>query len=121
SLVAREILQYASNIKEAFEIASKRKMFVAESFLIGSAQDGKAAVIEKTPEATELFEESGDLVICTNHFQSKGLGSTELNQEHIRTSASLYRWERLRELLPDSNKISVESAIQVLRNQNGKK
>lgn len=42
SLVAREILQYAGNIKEAIAIAHTRKMFVSESFLVGSAADHKA-------------------------------------------------------------------------------
>jgi len=39
SLVAREVLQYAGNIKEAIAIARSRKMFVSESFLVASAAD----------------------------------------------------------------------------------
>jgi isopenicillin-N N-acyltransferase like protein len=120
SLVAREILQYAGNIEEALAIATKRKMFVAESFLIGSAMDKRAAIIEKTPEQTDLYEEQDGLLICTNHFQGKTLGETEINREHIRTSASLYRWERVAELLGDSGKISFTSAADLLRDQLGK-
>lgn len=119
SLVAREILQYASNIKEALAIAKKREMFVAETFLIGSAHDGKAAVIEKSPEATDLFVEEGNQLICTNHFQGKKLGDTDLNREHIRTSASMYRWKRVQELLSENNKMSVQRAVEIMRNQKG--
>jgi hypothetical protein len=119
SLVAREILQYASNIEEALEIGKKREMFVAESFLIGSARDGRAAVIEKNPDSTDMFEEPGSLLICTNHFQGKVLGNTELNKEHIRTSASLYRWKRVQELLSQTDKISVKHAVDVMRDQKG--
>jgi isopenicillin-N N-acyltransferase like protein len=119
SLVAREILQYSSTIQEAFAIAAKRKMFVAESFLIGSAKDGRAAVIEKTPDAIELYDPYNNQIICTNHFQSKVLGNTELNQEHIRTSASMYRWKRVEELLNSTKKVSVENAAALLRDQKG--
>ena len=55
SLVAREILQYAENIAEAEAIARKRKMFVSESFLVGSAEDGKAVIIEKTPDSCRFM------------------------------------------------------------------
>ncbi len=56
SIIAREILQYASNIEEAMEIASARKSFVSESFLIGSAADHKAVVIEKSTDTTVLYD-----------------------------------------------------------------
>lgn len=120
SLVAREILQYASTIDEAYAIASKRKMFVAESFLIGSAKDGRAAIIEKDIEKTDLYSPSGERMVCTNHFQGETLGNTERNQEHIKISASKYRFDRVTELLDRADKNSVAKTIALLRNQKGK-
>ncbi|SKC51470.1 C45 family autoproteolytic acyltransferase/hydolase [Ohtaekwangia koreensis] len=119
SLVAREILQYASTIKEAYTIAEKHKMFVAESFLIGSAKDGKASIIEKTPEGIDFYEVNGDQIVSTNHFLGKVLGQTPLNQEHIRTSASPYRFQRVEELLQENGKNSVLKTASILRNQKG--
>jgi isopenicillin-N N-acyltransferase like protein len=118
SLVAREILQYASTIDEALVIARKRKTFVAESFMIGSAKDKRAAIIEKSPEVTTLFESTNDWIIGTNHFQSDSLGNTELNREHVKTSASVYRYDRVKELLLDK-KLSVLGAASILRNKGG--
>ena len=119
SLVAREILQYASTIAEAYTIAEKRTMFVAESFLIGSAKDGKAAIIEKSPEAIDLYETNGSRIVSTNHFQSEKLGDTDLNKTHMETSASPYRSRRVEELLDENGKNTVEKTAAILRNQKG--
>lgn len=119
SLVAREMLQYASTIEEAYAIARKRHMFVAESFLVASARDGKAAIIEKTPDAIGYFESGEDRIICTNHFQSDSLRATELNREHMRTSASTYRYQRVAELLDSVRQNSVQATAGILRNQRG--
>lgn len=119
SLVAREILQYASTIREAYEIAEKRKMFVAESFLIGSSKDGKASLIEKTPEGIDLVESKDNFIISTNHFQGDLLGKTQLNQDHIKTNASPYRYRRVAELLGRHQKNSVHVTAEILRNQRG--
>jgi len=119
SLVAREILQYASTIKEAYSIAQKRKMFVAESFLIGSAKEGKASLIEKTPEAIDFFESSENYIVSTNHFQGDTLGNTQLNIDHVKTSASKYRFDRVHELLDGQERNSVSNSVKILRNQLG--
>ena len=120
SIVAREILQYASTIKEAYAIAEKRRMFVAESFLIGSASENKASVIEKTPDGIDFYESASNYIISTNHFQGAVLGNTQLNKDHMKTSASVYRLERVEELLLPEPKNSVVKTAIILRNQLGK-
>ncbi len=119
SLVAREILQYASTIREAYDIAQKRKMFVSESFLIGSAKEHRASVIEKTTDGLDLVESDKDEIICTNHFQGSPLEETQLNRDHVKTSASPYRYQRVAELLASSGKNSVAKTASILRNRYG--
>lgn len=119
ALVTREILQYASTIQEAYDIVEKRKLFVAESFLIGSAKDGKAAIIEKTPEAIDFVDPSENFILSTNHFLGEVLGNTELNKEHIRTSASPYRYKRLEQLMSRNKQNSIVKTADILRDQLG--
>lgn len=120
SLLAREILQYATTISEAYEIAKNRKTFVAETFLIGSAKDGRAAVIEKSTDKTGIYESSNSSLICTNHFQSPELSGSELNQGFMKTSSSVYRYERVQELLNRNKKNSVTRTAAILRDRKGK-
>ena len=119
SLVAREILQYAKNIREALEIAKKRKMFVSESFLVGSAEDNKASIIEKTPDSADIYDPHTDFIVCANHFQSNGLGNSKSNIEQINESASAYRYQRLMELLDSNGKNTVQKTVNILRDRKG--
>ena len=120
SILTREILQYASTIDEAFAIAQKRKTFVSESILIGSAKDGKAAIIEKSPEKTVLFKgKESDRLISTNHYQSEEFSKDERNMENIRTSDSPYRFARLKELINENLPIDASKAASILRNHKG--
>ncbi len=119
SILTREILQYASTIDEAYAIALKRKTFVSESILIGSARDGMAAIIEKSPEKTALFTGSGNQIICTNHYQSDTFKNDERNMENIATSDSPYRFARLQELLEENKPVTPLKAASILRNQKG--
>ncbi len=119
SLVAREILQYAKNISEAYEIAKKRKMFVSESFLVGSAEDNKAVVIEKTPDTLDMYDPHKDFIVCANHFQSNGLAQTKSNKEQLEESASAYRYDRLMELLNANGKNTVQKTVDILRDRKG--
>ena len=120
SILTREILQYAATIDEAFAIAKKRETFVSESILIGSAKDGKAAIIEKSPEKTVLFTgKEANRLICTNHYQSEEFSKDERNMENIRTSDSPYRFARLTELINEDLPIDVSKAASILRDHKG--
>lgn len=119
SILTREILQYASTIDEAYAIAQKRKTFVSESILIGSAKDGRAAIIEKSPEKTALFNATGQQIICTNHYQSDAFKYDKQNIENIQTSDSPYRYERLEELLKENKPMDTANAASILRNHKG--
>lgn len=122
SLVAREIVQYASNIDEAIAIAKKREIFVSESVLVGSAADNKAVIIEMSPDNFGVYEvENTSKLICSNHFQSVAYQSDAKNLEHIVNSHSQYRYERMQELLNDAEVITPEKAVAILRNTKGLK
>ena len=119
SIVTREILQYAKNIQEAIAIAKSRKMFVSESFLVASAADNKAVIIEKTPDELDVYDPKKEFIVCTNHFQSNGLGKTKMNVEQENESASTYRYKRLMELLNANGKNTVQKTVNILRDQKG--
>lgn len=120
SILTREILQYASTIDEAYAIAQKRRTFVSESILVGSAKDGRAAIIEKSPENIALYNGNGDTqIICTNHYQSPTFATNKQNIENIATSDSPYRFARLEELLKENRPINPTNAASILRNQKG--
>jgi isopenicillin-N N-acyltransferase-like protein len=119
SLVAREILQYAKNIDEAIAITRKRKMFVSESFLVGSAADNKAIVIEKTPDSLGIYNPNQNYIVCANHFQSKGLAGLQSNEQQLKESASPYRYKRLMQLLDQNGKNTVEKTVNILRDRKG--
>lgn len=119
SILAREILQYAGCIEEAVKIAEAKETFISESFLIGSAEDRKAVIIEKTPFETALFAPSGNQITCTNHFQSDAFAQTPENVESISETPSLYRQKRLQQCLSRLAPVNVHDAASVLRNRLG--
>lgn len=120
SILNREILQYATNIKEAIAIAKKRQVFVSESILVGSATDRKAILIEVSPNDFGVYDvENTNQLICSNHFQSDAYANDEKNKEHIKESHSQYRYERMQELLDQNPKITPEIAVDILRNKEG--
>lgn len=120
SLVTREILQYASTIDEAIEIAKKREVFVSEAILIGSAKDDKAIVIEVAPNNFGVYDvDNSTKIICANHFQSEVFEKDRRNLKAIEESHSAYRFERMTELLSSEEKVNPTEAVSILRDREG--
>jgi len=119
SLVARQILQYASNIDEAVAVASKFDVFVSELFLIGSADDNEAVIIEKRPGSQIVYETYKNYIISTNHFQSAQNGfSVEARKQKLKT-ASGYRFNRVLECLNQQKHFSPQDVVKILRDTLG--
>jgi len=122
SILTREILQHAKNLDEAIAIAKKRKVFVSESIMVGSANDNKAILIEVSPNKMDVYVvPNSDQLICSNHFQGEAFKDDKRNQEQIANSHSEYRYERMQELLSKNPKVNPEIASEILRNKDGLK
>jgi len=119
SLLAKEILQYAKNIKEAYAIAEKRETFVSESILVGSSEDNKAYIIEKTPTKTNLYQEDRNELVCPNHYQSEAFANDINNNKNIVESSSMYRKYRMEQLLNNYKTINYKNAAAILRDTKG--
>ncbi len=117
SILAREILQYASNIPDAIAIASKRHTFVSETLMIGSEKDGKTILIEKSPSKMDVYDAQSEEVVCANHYQSARFRNDEVNIQNINESDSKYRFVRLQKLLNRKGLLDVKGAADILRDQ----
>ena len=122
AILAREILQYAKDIDEAIAIAKKREVFVSESIMIGSANDGKAVLLEVSPNHFGIYDVANSSeLICANHFQSEAYKNDKNNAKQIAESHSKYRFDRMEELLDETEKVRPEDAVRILRDKNGLK
>lgn len=122
SFVTREILQFAKNIDEAIAIAKKRKVFVSESILVGSANGKNAVIIEVSPDNFGVYKvENTNRIFCTNHFQSETYKNDKRNQKQIAESHSEYRYEKLEELLQENKKLNPKKMAAILRDKSGLK
>lgn len=119
SLLAREILQYASTIDEAIAIAKKRETFVSETIMVASKIDGKAVLIEKSPTKMGVYDSGSDELICANHYQSQTFLMDSSNIQNIIESDSHYRYAKIKTMLADQDSLSTLDAVAILRSQLG--
>jgi hypothetical protein len=120
SILLKEVLQYTRTIDEALELIKSRKIFVSESLVIASAADRRAVSVEKSRSHSVLLEAPGDQLVVTNHFQSEALRSDPSNVKYMNESPSVYRYQRVEELLGRYSRLGVADMAAVLRDRFGK-
>ena len=119
SLVVREILQYASTIEEAIEIAEKKEVFVSESIMVGSAKDRKAVLIEISPKKFDVVYPNQNYLISTNHFQGEAYQTDKRNQQHTINSHSAYRYKKIEEEIDSIQVFDAEKVVRMLQDDKG--
>jgi hypothetical protein len=119
TILVREMLQYAETLEQSIGIADKRKIFVSESIHVSSGKENQSVLIEKTPYQSAVYISKDSQLICTNHFQSEKLKNDPSNLQQIEESSSMKRFGRMQELMQRHDKISVQSAVDILRDRLG--
>lgn len=108
SVLARQIVQYATSIDEAIAIAEQTETFVSEQIFVCSAKERKALIIEKSPKEMSVVINEDGIVSLTNHYTS-GQWQIEPREE------SVVRLSRLEQLLHRAGEIDQKKALEILR------
>jgi len=88
--------------------------------MVASAKDKKAVLIEVAPDNFGVYEiPNGNQLICANHFQSAAYDTDKRNKKAIAESHSLYRYNRMTQLLAASDPLTPKKAVDILRNREG--
>ncbi|CAG0973304.1 hypothetical protein PLCT2_01479 [Planctomycetaceae bacterium] len=122
SILVKRVLNEAENIEQAVKILREAKVFVSDSYLIASASDGYAVVVEKSPEnfGVRKADKEGR-ILQANHFMAPEFSGDAANQEHKERATSLYRYERLNELIEAGwGKHTPANCQAILRDKKGK-
>jgi len=115
TLVAADVLERARNLAEAVGILQKALVFVSDIYVVADGKTGELAVVEKTPTRSTV-RYADNRILAANHPETPDFAGARL----AASSTSLYRRERLEELLAREGPLDAKSALRVLRDRRGK-
>lgn len=118
-IVARDVVQHARTIDEAKEIIRRHQVFVSAMFLVASRREGRAVVIEKTPEQMAAREPGDEpWIVCANHYMTGALTNEAVNLRYVQVDTSLPRYARMEELLKrEAGSLDAPRAVSMLRDR----
>lgn len=122
SMLLRRVLEQAKDIEQAYKIIEETPVFVSDTYMVASRVDGRAVVIEKSPEHCAMREAGKPgLILQTNHMLTEPLKDDPVNLEQIERATTTYRWERLSELTDKHyGNINQGIAQDILRDRKGR-
>ena len=97
----------------------KRKVFVSEAIMVGSAKEGKAILIEVSPKKFGVYEVDNGLLLCANHFQSTPYLKDKKNRKQIAQTNTAYRYKKMQELVSENDRLTPKGIAAILRNTEG--
>lgn len=120
SLVARQVLQYAKDLKQATDIICKAKVFVSDSFLIGSQKERTFIVVEKSPAKCAVRKAKDKRILVANHFLSPAFANDPEVKKYKASGTSLARYQRIDTLTKRKHGlIDAAKSAKILRDRRG--
>lgn len=122
SMIVRRVLEQCRTIDEAYALIEQASVFVSDTYMVASRDDGRAVVIEKSPGHCAMREAGREgLLLQTNHMLTAPLKDDPTNVEAIERATTAYRWARLEELT-DSHygEIDRDVALGIVRDRKGR-
>ncbi len=115
TMVVRRVLESAHSIAEAVAIIESAEIFVSDSFLIASRDEGRAVVVEKSPARQAVREAVGPRILQTNHYLSPAFADDPVNQAQLEGATTGFRYRRLESLLAASDPLVPARCLAILR------
>lgn len=122
-LVLRDVLERADTLERAVEILRDAELRTSGIVLVGDGVQRKAVVLELAARDREdrrvVRGEDENVVWATNHMLRESFEGDMQNDWIRRYTSSGYRYDRLEQLLADSEDIDPTRAAQILRDRRG--
>lgn len=120
TLLVREIMENASDLKEAQAMIKERQVMAPAALLLADGKVSKAVVVELSPGGHAVRRSSGGILGLTNHFLDKRFKGDASNHWLKRHTTSQARYQRLMQLLRRfAGRIDAKTAAMILRNRTG--
>jgi hypothetical protein len=119
-IAVHHVLETCRTIDQAIAHLTSQPVFVSESVLLASAQDGHRAVcLELAPGRHHVREMSGDRLVATNHFEHPGWASDGANTQRRAEGTTMARSMRLHELIESAPQHTPAALAELLRDRRG--